>query len=638
MYAVIARPVVLVTLLAACGDPPARVHLVPVDLGGCGTPPRARVSAMRVIAYARDGEHPEGIDLGASSAISLADFPADTEQLGVEISGSSGVIAAGKTAPLAFDSLPDGASLPIAMLPLGGFCQAGAMQMPRVAPLAAHAGDGVLVVGGADGTAEYYDRATATFTPVAVPVELGSTGFTGATVTELADGKVLVTAPQHVALTFDPVQRTFTTGFFGEERALHAVGLLDADHVIVAGGCQAITGGQCDSPVASTFRYPLASLGDALTRTDGPTLGPATQDGAQLYDLGTQLDGTRAMVLAGSHTTPGIAERFDPDSTRIAEEIAGFHAQVVALEGGALLTALEPDGASQTGAAAVLPPGGPATVPIASAAPLDGARLVTLEDGSVLAVGADPAGVLGRYLPTTNVWQRLTPMMDATTDSAAPPAALTSPAVVRLADGSVLVIGGKLAGQPTAQAWLFRPSLIGATSGTVVAESDGSAAGVLVPTDPSTATHSAMKLILTAPGDALTARALVGGVRMTTGSVNAAVQVGAGGVALVAQEVAPGRALVAELVPGMPARIARLDAGASTTLCTGQMVPAFDAGTVTNVGLAVDGSSATLSLAGARVATCSLSQDADAADRGAWGIAADGAGAQVAVVTITVAR
>jgi hypothetical protein len=644
MYAVIARSVVLVTLLAACGDPPARVHLVPVDLGGCGTPPRARASAMRVIAYARDGEHPDGINLDASGALSLADFPADTEQIGVEISGESGVIAAGKTAPLSFDSLADGASVPIAMLPLGGFCQTGPMQAPRIAPLVAHAGDGALVVGSADAsaaaaTAEYYDPATATFTAVVVPVDLGATGFAGATLTELADGKVLVTAPQHVALTFDPDKRTFTTGFFGEERALHSVAPLDADHVLVAGGCQGITGGMCDSPVASTFRYPLASLGDELTRTDGPTLGPATQAGAQLHDLGTQLDGTRAMVLAGSFTTPDTAERLDPDSVRIAEEISGFHGQVVSLEGGALLTALEPDGTTQTGAASVLPPGAPAVASIAFAPPLDGARLVVLEDGSVLLVGVDAMGLLGRYLPTTNLWQTITPVaaMDPATNASAPPAQVAQSSVLRLADGSVLVVGGHVA-QPIASAWLFRPSLIGATSGTVVVEADGSAAGVLVPADPSTVTRATQKLILTAPGDALTARALVGGVRMTTGSVNAAVQVGSGGLALVAQQVAPGRALVGELVPGMPAQIVRLDGGTSTTLCTGQAVPALDPSMVTNVGFAVDASSATLSLAGAPLATCSLAQDADAADRGAWGIAADGANAQVAVVTITVAR
>src|SRR5262249_50949151 len=121
MRAVVSRVAVL-ALLAACGDPPARVRLAPVDLGDCGKPSRADVSALRVIAYTPRGEQPRGIALDATGTVDISDFPIDTMQLGLELSGATGVSAAGKTAPLAFASLANGATIPIAVVPLGGFC------------------------------------------------------------------------------------------------------------------------------------------------------------------------------------------------------------------------------------------------------------------------------------------------------------------------------------------------------------------------------------------------------------------------------------------------------------------------------------------------------------------------------------
>jgi hypothetical protein len=653
MCEVIAWLVLLVTTLAACADPPARVRLQPVDLGVCGKPPRARVTTMRVIAYARDGEHPDAVDLDAGGTVSLADLPVDIEQLGVELSGASGVLAAGKTAPLSFDGLSDGSKVVIAVLPLGGYCKtAQPMAVPRAAPLVAPAGNGALVVGGVDsmgqpnGTAEYYDPSSASFVSVDIPVELGADGFTGAALTALTDGRVLVTGPEHVGLVFDPIAQAFSSPGFGEVRAFHAVAALDATNVIVAGGCQRVTARACDTAVASTFRYPVASIGDVLARKDGPTLGPATQAAARLYDLGTQLDGTRAMVLAAGTTAPGTAERFDPAGAREADEVNGFFAQVAPLPGGALLTAFDPDGASPTGAAGVLPPGGAGVIAIALAPKLGGTRLVAAEDGSVLAIGGDPDPAisgLARYLPTTNVWQIPTPpqgadpaMNPASADD--PPGGLQGAGLVRLADGSVLVAGGTIAGAPTAGAWLYRPSLVGPHSGLVLAEADGSAPGVIVPVDPATATRSPNKLTLTAPADGPTARALVGGILATTGAVNAAVEVRAGGVALIAQQVGPGHALVGELVPGTTARLVRLAAGMSKPICEGQAVPAFDPAATTSVGLAVDGQTARLMAAGVTLATCDLTGDPDAGDLGAWGISADGAGAVIDVVTVTVTR
>ena len=646
MCGVIARTLALVALLAACGDPPARVRLVPVDLGTCGKPSRARVTTMRVIAYARDGEHPQAVPLDGSGAVSLSDVPANTEQLGVVLSSGSQDLAEGKSAPLDFESLPNGTAIPVAVLPVGGFCAVMPMSVPRVAPKLARAGDGVLVVGGTAGgsqisTAEYYDRTTGRFSDVQVPTDLAPLGFEGAALTELADGKVLITGPQHVALTFDPVTRTFIRGnpdypdSFGEVRAFHAAAALDATRVIVAGGCRGIAGDACDTPIAATYRYDIRELVDETKRIDGPTLGSATQDDAQLFDLGTQLDGTRRMVLAGSRSSPETAERIDPESARLATEISGFHAQVAPLDGGALLTALEPDGSTQTGAAGVLPPEGTAVVPVALFAQRpDGARLVALEDGSVLAAGGDANGDLWRYDPTTDGWNALPAPPSESNPAAAP--VIDAPALARLADGSILVLGGTIAGQPSSSAWLYRPSLVGPSSGLV--EADRGGAGVLVPSDPSTVSRPpGVFFELTSPGDALTARALVGGPRTIAGSVKALVQVRTGGVALVAQQLGPGRALVGELLPGQRARITRLGVMPAPS-CTGRTVPAFDPNGETNIGLAVTGQTATLSVAGTALVSCDLSSDPGIGDRGSWGIAADGAAAKVDVVAITVAR
>jgi hypothetical protein len=134
----------VVAIAAACGDPAARVKLVPLG-GACGRPPGANL--VKVTAYAASGERTQS--LGLDEAIAIADFPADTEQIGVEvIIGGGATGAAGKSAPLAFGELADGATIPVFVAPLDGFCEVGAMTEPRAQPLVARAGDGVLVVGG----------------------------------------------------------------------------------------------------------------------------------------------------------------------------------------------------------------------------------------------------------------------------------------------------------------------------------------------------------------------------------------------------------------------------------------------------------------------------------------------------------
>lgn len=628
MCVVIARVVLVTALAAACGDAPAHVTLVPVDLGGCGMPPG--VTHLRVYAYTPSDQ----VVTDVSAPTELGSLPADTLQLGVEASVANGdVQAIGKTMPLAFDSLADHAEIRIAMLAQDGFCATGDLGEPRIDPAIALAGDGALVVGGyaLDGamnhvplaTADYYDPTTATFQPVDVPVDLGATGFAGAVLTELADGRVLITGPEHVAMTFDPTTRELTPGSFGEERAFHGAIQLDATHVLIAGGCNGVMGDTCvDFPLKSAYDYPIASLANTATRVSSAAL-TGKRYGARLYDLGEQADGSERYVLAGGFGDPATADRFAlADDT--ATGLAGFHAQVVPLDGGALLTALEPDGSAQTGAAGQLAPDAGATTAIASAPAFDGSRLVALEDGTVLALGGDAS--VSSYSPTTDAW---TPVALAGN----PPPALGSPAVIRLRDGTVLVAGGAIAGVSSPHAWLYRPSLVGPQSKTASAFPTSSANSALTAPDPA-AVNRSIGFTLSASDDSLAARALVGGPRMTTGSLSATVGVLGGGVALIAQQLGPGRALVALLAPDEPIVIERLDGGAATTLCTGDD-PVVLGGT-SNLTFAVSGHTASVD-AGTTQLTCDLSGDPDASDRGAWGIAAL-SGAQVSIITIQATR
>jgi len=618
---------------AACSDPAAQVTLAPLG-GPCARP--AGANLIKITAYTASGERSQSLAL--DEAIAITDFPADTEQLGVEvIVGGGETGAAGKSAPFrgGFTSLDDGASIPVMMGPPDGFCEVGAMTEPRAQPLVARAGDGVLVVGGVGATgplltAEYYDPRTAAFTPVDVPQGLGDPqGLTGAALASLADGRVaLLGGPEHVLLVFDPVSRTFTIGpTLIAPRAFHAAISDGADDVVVAGGCFTVVGGQCSGvALHQVQRYHLDRIGDPDTA--GLPVTSGARVGARLFELGVQLDGHRRYLLAGGAGDPGLADRFELVDEQ-ATTLAGGHAQAVALDGGAVLSAFGGDAGPPDGGAAVYAPDAAEAHAIAPAPALAGVRLIDLEDGRVVGFGGDPAGGVVTYDPTRDAWRTALPA------SGAQPGALTAPALVRLADGSILVLGGAV----SARAWVYRPSLVGPAAGAVTAApASATAGGVLTASDPATVTRTADALpawILGSPGDALTARALVGGPRLTTGSLRAVVHVLAGGVALIAQQTGPGQALVAELAPDQPPRLVQLEAGGPRTLCSGSAaVEAFDPGRAATVRLAVTERDARLTIDEREVLACGVI----ATTRGAWGVAALGAGARLAVDSVTVNR
>jgi hypothetical protein len=642
MWSVVSRLLPWVAIATACGEPAARVQLVPVNPGTCGKLSTDIYTGIRVIAYTSTGESRKANGTNIADFPDIADFPADTEQLGVEVLIGGGALGAvGKTGPIDFANLRDGATLPIVMAPLDGFCPVGEMSEPRVAPLVARAGNGVLVVGGSvagppNGTADYYDPATATFTPVALPA-LDGTALLGAALGPLPDGRVVLTGGSRgVFSVFDPQTRAFSGPYLlAGTRIYPSVIGIDATHALVTGGCNS-TNLMCDdmaTALHSTLDYAIEGDGKPVEPAVAKPSLPAGSKryGAQLLDLGIESDGGRWFALGGGFGDAGAVDRIPVDGV-IAKSATGVGAQIGLLDGGAVITAFDPDGAAQTGIAAVVSPDDGATSAIAPAPRLDGGRLALLEDGSVIAIGGDVMGQVARYSPTTNTWSQTVPSEFPPGGNADAPGPLAAPALIGLPDGTVLVLGGRT---PTASAWIYRPSLVGPQTAQITAF-PGNADIVLTAPLPSTVDRNQGHFKLSALDDSLAARALVGGPRMVTGSISASVVID-GGVALIAQQVSVGRLLVGELRGGAHAHIDRIDHGVRTTLCAGATVNAFDAGRRT-IKLEVRNGAATLTLDDLAVASCDLSGDPEASDRGAWGLAPAGKDATVDVVTITVER
>lgn len=606
---VVLRVAVLVMMsLAACGDPAARVELAPIS--PCGQVDNE--SALRIVAYTAGGEQRRTVPPTQIDA-----FPADTEQLGAEVIGESGrIVAVGKTASIEFNSLETGTSIPIVMAPLDDVCPVGPLTEPRARPALARAGDFVLIVGGTGGggeqvaTAELYDPATTTFSPVSVPSSLldAENGLAGAVLTELPGGRVALSGTaSHALAIFDPETRRFSAPILFDRRAFHGAFGVAANRLLVIGGCAEVVAGACAGPsLRSGFVY---DLDDVTMRERGPALdGSAIRYGARVFDLGEQADGARRFVLAGGTGDPDVADRFALVDA-MAERITGVHAQVTALDGGALLSVTDT-------AASVLAPAAVAAVAIAPP-PVSGAGLVTLEDGSILAVGAEVA----RYIPTSNTWRTLSVALPA----------LAAPSLVRLADGSVLILGGA----PTAEAWIYRPSLVGRNTGALTIGAGITGDGVLVLPDPARVDRSD-GLALVADGDNLAARALVGGPRMSQGSISAVSSTGSAGVALIAQQTSSGNLLVGRLVPGEPARIVEHTAGIQTVLCAGTHVA--EAELTGPVNLAISGGVASLSVGAQGAQTVKATCEVPTAERGQWGVAAVGPGARYTVDLVIVTR
>jgi hypothetical protein len=247
----------------ACGDPAAQVQLVRVG-GSCGAVSDARTLLIR--ALGDNGEVSRAVSVGAVSA--LADLPAVTRQLTVEVLGAGGAVRAiGKSVPIELGALESGDTVAVAMAPPNSACPTEALLEPRLAPVVARAGRYVLVLGG-DGasgplaTAELYDPQTDRFEAVAVPPRLAAPGsFVGAVATALGDGRVVITGgPTGSYTVFDPRTKRFGPPIVLEPRFFHGAVALGADRVLVAGGCRGAVMGACNGEAArTTFRLGVDS-------------------------------------------------------------------------------------------------------------------------------------------------------------------------------------------------------------------------------------------------------------------------------------------------------------------------------------------------------------------------------------------
>jgi hypothetical protein len=616
-----------------CGDRP-RVTLEPVRIEGssCGRPDGA--TGLVVTALGELPETVRAVPLG--EVVDITDFPAGTRQIEVSVLGPAGTAAFGRTAPFALDALDDGAVLPIFMAPPDDGCPVTALGEARDRPLVIAAGDGALVVGGqgADGplgTAEWYDPARGTFEAIDTPQALrGPRGAAGMVSATLPDGRVVLTGGDRpVFVVFDPATRTFVrTGALFELRAHHASVAIDERRVLVAGGCGMLDDlGLCvpGSERRRSFVIDVEAASEEDTIVDGPDLAIARVDGVAIREPG-------AVLLVGGRDEAGVAadaERIDP-----FEPPGGAGGQVLAAQGaaaplisGATLVGFAPDGAAASGVVSVVVPGGDVRVE-GTFGVRAGATLTPLEDGGVLVVGGDDVAPVARYLTVSGnvATQAVDPLA---LDGA--PLGRAGHGAARLADGTVLVVGGRDAGgAPVDGAWVYRPSGDSPFTGAVTV-TPGDIDAPLVPLDP-----AAVAPLFTLSGaDGLGPWAVIGGMRPRELDATASLMIADGGVALLVGFVDAEHFDRVELREGAPARWIRRDV-TDTERCGGEVIAngELGGGDRVDVAASVRDEQLTVSLGGRVVLACAI----DDARAGLVGLAALDDSGTVTLSTISVVR
>jgi hypothetical protein len=600
-------------LASACTDPDLRtVRIRRVEPGLaplCGAPPDARqviVTALGEFAVAP--ETATSFPVGAG-VIGIDRFPDATRALTVQVLGLGGdERAVGRTAELAVGELAQRDELSVFMAPRRGTCPVGGLARARIAPLAARAGELVLVAGGADATggavpgAEVFDPAVGRFAAaMGDPYGDDALGLTGATLTALGGGRALLAGgPRDAFQVFVGADRAFEPPrFLGAPRARHAALALPDGSVLLAGGCAALdAAGAClagserlDSSILD-LRSGAVTPGPALAspRLDGAALVEA--EGRVLLVAGVDADGvpvTRAerLYLAGE---PG-------------DVIEGPSGALAPLASGAALVGF---GADAPDRAWVIPAGAGEAVEVSAAGNLGaraGASLTALDDGAVLVAGGaiGAALELAVFVPFD---ARFTPF-----------AATEAPtrrehAAVLLADGGVLLVGGRGAdGAALADAWIYRHDLTSRfTSAVAIDIGDTPQALLLSPSNPALIGVEREAYRLRATGEGLGAYAVVGGPRFLAPRIAARIRAGAGGgAAVIAAFDSPSRLVYAALLPGVPPRLVARERGRERLVCAAER--ALDAAALTApslVELAVTARTLALALDGRELLACEL--------------------------------
>ena len=582
------RAIVLAALAAAfgCGGTEERAvrleRVAPAADPDCGAPADARTLLIRAL-----GDFPasEGtvesieVDAGAGE-FSLAGFPAATRALEVEVLGFGGALrAVGRSGEFDLEEVEEGSAITVFMAPPRGFCPTGPAAFDRMRPLVARAGGRVLVAGGDDPDGgpvhqvEIYDPSTGQFSGLGAPL-YGSDlpeGLAGATMTALADGRVVVAGGAGSAYqVFDPEAEAFEGArFLRQARAYHAAFALGGDRLLLAGGCARLDDSGCaaGSALATTA---ILSV-DSGELADGPPLARVRIGGTALPDA----DGR--VLLVGGVDGDGLpvaeAERIDPETNEAGELVAAAGGAAALLASGALLAAFAPAGAAASDAGVVIAGGAATDVDVGPAR--TGASLTALEGGLVLAVGGSaPPGL---YAPARGELDLL-PAGEGPSEGHA---------AIRLADGSVLLIGGADPGGDPAAATIFRPDLLGALSGglSVTFASDESSAP-LVPRDPARSQivgasgdrPAHVRIESSGGGDLPTEWAVVAGPVFADVRLEASVVADGGGIAVLLWFAGPSDHVVLALEPGQVARLVRVEGGEASDLgsCSGEAIAAGD--------------------------------------------------------------
>ena len=646
-------------VLAACGPDAAEIELVIVPhKDGCG---QVDPTSITITGLGESGAVSRSLSPD-EGRVRITDFPSDLRQLALEVTGAAGD-AIGKTAPFTVATAPD--RLPVAIARLEETCAVGNLVHARKRPVVAAAGAGALVVGGFDmadvevHAAEYFDPLAGGFVELVTPTSMS---FGGAATAPLPDGRVFVLGglPFGGYVVFDPTQTPpafQTPGAFAPPRAYAQVVALDDHTVLIAGGCGALAAGgtACDSGMAQRG-VTILDL-DTGNTMDRPSLQLARAGG--VASLQHSALGEAIVALAGGVGDDGMAladvERISlgltPGTLDTTENAPGL---ATVLDSGAILTAFAPAGEPASNAAAIVVPGRSDAAMIPSPGPArGGAVMVALEDGTAIAIG----GVIATALPPPDPAFAVAapilyrPMQGWRAAGAALPTgdALLQHAAARLADGSVLVVGGVEMDTdgvtPTSvsinAAYRYRPSLLGPFEpGAAVTPSTNESDRVqLTPFDADNITRPDGDLVVRSV-TGLGNWVLVSGPRFSDGRLDVAVAVldQGGGFGLIARAASPDDRIDVVLVPQVRPTVTRLVAGAVTPLCEGDDVfPTVTGTAALSISMSIEGRTLRVTSGGDPViAECDLGDDAGA--DGLWGVSAVGGNTSIRIDTVLVER
>lgn len=599
----------------------------------CGRPADART--LKITALGEFIEDVRSIEIGDGASVDIADFPATTRQLAVELLGDGGAVRAfGRTAPLELDALGDGDVIPIFMAPPDDGCPVNDMAEARDRPLVIAAGDGALVLGGHGvdeplATAEWYDPATGRFEPIETPQAYTTSrhGAVGVAAAALPDGRiVLVGGDRPIYVVFDPVTRTFsaTPGGLFEVRAHHAAVAIDDHRVLVVGGC-----GLLDQLTSECLAASTRATTFVLDVDTGPVDGPELA--LERIRPGAFLEAPDRVIIVGGHDEAGVAidaERIDPNEgpTGTGTPIAGAGGAGAVLASGSVVAAFAGEGATAGGVVSVLVPGVDEARAQGTIAPRSGPTLTALEDGEVLIVGGRDDVPVARYRPGSGT---VVPAAVNPVDLAGNPFGRAGHGAARLPDGTVLVVGGRDAGgAPLAGAWVYRPDGAGPFSSAASATPAADPDAPLVPLDPARVVL-APAYQLDGDGDAISSWVVVAGMSPRAFDLSATIRIETGAALLFGFQ-GVGRFDAIALVVGEPVRMLR--DGIEVPGCAGQ--PLTDPAAAVNVTVSVRGADLEVAVGGTTLLTCAIGEPR----AGLVGLAAFGDGAQVTLSTVSVTR